>query len=917
MAPEHQSLIDLIDGPQVKAADASGMGGQQEVYLVDGSAYIYRAYHAIRPLTNTSGLPTHAVYGFTTILRRILREKKPSCLAVAFDTRGPVFRHRIYPDYKANRPPMPDDLVPQIPYIHRMVDAYNILNMAHEDLEADDLIASAARALADKGCRVVVVSGDKDLLQLVSDKVTMWDPMSDRLMDAAFIKKKYGVGPERLLDFFALTGDSADNIPGVPGVGPKTARKLIQEYETLEGLYAAVDGFKKTKMKERLIEHRDDAFLSRDLIRLNYEAEVPADPVSYRLKEADPEALRTLLTELEFFTLLKSDVPAAKVETDDFMLVRDRRELEKLAAELAAADLLVVDTETTSLDPLAAELVGVSLCKDTQRAWYVPCGHRDAQGELLPDQLTLADIQEVIGPLLTDASLAKVGHNLKYDYAVLAAPQNGGIRLAGPLYDTMIAAWLLDPGRRSYKLDDLCRELDMEMTSFVQVVDGDKRADAFCRVALERAKDYSCEDVYGTLRLFEGQRGELDKLGLWSLFAELEGPLLAVLAKMESNGILVDKEVLAALSKEFGARLAGLESEVYAVAGHAFNINSPAQLAEVLFEELDLPRGRKTKTGYSTDVKVLAKLSGLHELPALILQYRNLAKLKSTYVDKLQGHVSSISGRVHTSYNQCGTATGRLSSSKPNLQNIPIRSEEGRRIRSAFVAAEGCSLLSADYSQIDLRVLAHYSKDPALVEAFNGDQDIHRQTAGEIFGVSPQLITPEMRRVAKTINFGIVYGMSSFGLAGQLGISRKEAQTFIDRYFEHYAGIKEFMEQVVEQAREDGYVTTLLGRRRQLPEIKSSNRTRREFAERTAINTPIQGTAADIIKLAMLQVDTELERRAGARMILQIHDELVLEVEDSALEPVSVMVTRAMETVMQLDVPLKVNLELSQNLGKG
>jgi len=892
------------------------MSAPQEVYLVDGSAYIYRAYHAIRPLSNTSGLPTHAVYGFTTILRRILREKQPECLAVAFDTRGPVFRHRLYPEYKANRPPMPDDLVPQIPYIHKIVDAYSILSMAHEDQEADDLIASAVRILVARGCKVVVVSGDKDLLQLVSDDVTMWDPMNDRLWDVSVVQEKYGVGIDQLLDYFALTGDSADNIPGVPGVGPKTARKLIVEYGSLEGLYAAVEGLKKSKMKERLIEHRADAFLSRDLIRLNSQAEVPEDPAAYRVRAADPDALRTLLTELEFTGLLKSDVPAARVDTGGFVLVQERSELEELVRELATVDQLVVDTETTSLDPLQAELVGISLCVDRQRAWYIPCGHRNEEGQLLPGQLGLQDILELVGPLLVDGSLAKIGHNLKYDYAVLAAPQNGGIQMAGPLYDTMIAAWLLDPGRRSYKLDDLCRELDVEMTSFGQVVDGDKRPDAFCRVPLAQAKNYSCEDVYGALLLFEGQRPRLEDLGLWKLFAEVEGPLVAVLAKMESTGILVDNGGLAGLADEFATRLTELELEIYAAAGHEFNINSPAQLAEVLFEELDLPRGRKTKTGYSTDVKVLAKLSGLHELPALILQYRNLAKLKSTYVDTLQTHVSRVTGRVHTSYNQCGTATGRLSSSKPNLQNIPIRTEEGRRIRSAFVAGEGCSLLSADYSQIDLRVLAHYSDDPALVEAFSNDRDIHRQTAAEIFCVSPQLITSEMRRVAKTINFGIVYGMSSYGLSSQLGISRKEAQTFIDRYFEHYSGIKDFMERIVEQAREDGYVSTLLGRRRMLPEIKAANRTRRQFAERTAINTPIQGTAADIIKLAMLEVDRKLAQRTGARMILQIHDELVLEVENDELESISALVTRAMETVMELCVPLKVNLHVSKSLGK-
>ncbi|HEB49871.1 MAG TPA: DNA polymerase I [Desulfobulbus sp.] len=887
------------------------------VYLIDGSAYIYRAYHAIRPLANSSGLPTHAVYGFTTILRRILRERSPQWLAVAFDTRGPVFRHQIYPAYKANRPPMPEDLQPQIPYIWRIVSAYNILRLEHDDQEADDLIASATRILTGQGCRVVVVSGDKDLLQLVSDRVLLWDPMNDRTLDVAAVQEKYGIAPDHLLDYFALTGDASDNIPGVPGIGPKTARKLISAHGSLEGLYGAVEEMKTSRMKERLIAHREDAFLSRELVRLSMECEVPADLESYRYREPDSGTLRALFTELEFFSLLKEDVPAAGIDHDSFVLVRERDRLDSLATELRRGDLLVVDTETTSLDPLRADLVGVSLCIDAGRAWYLPCGHRDADGNLLSGQLGLADITDFLAPLLEDGTRPKLGHNLKYDWSVFSRPENGGIRMAGPLYDTMIGAWLLDPGRRSYRLDDLCEEIDLRMTSYSEVTGGDKRSDAFAWVDPERAKDYSCEDVYGAYRLFEEQRPRLERWGLWKLFTELEGPLIPVLAGMERTGICVDGDLLRELSGEFAGKLDALEQEIYRVAGHEFNINSTRQLGTVLFEELRLPRGRKTKTGYSTDVKVLEKLRHQHELPALVLEYRNLAKLKSTYVDSLARLRDPATGRVHTSFNQCGTATGRLSSSNPNLQNIPVRTEEGRRIRSAFIAPDGHLLLSGDYSQIDLRVLAHYSRDPALLEAFRRGQDIHSRTAAEIFMVAPELITPEMRRVAKTINFGIIYGMSSFGLASQLDLSRKEAQTFIDRYFSHYRGIRTFMESIVEQARRDGYVTTLLGRRRLLPEIRSRNRIRREFAERTAINTPIQGTAADIIKLAMLAVDRELAARGlGARMILQIHDELVLEVPVSEVEKTTDLLRQCMENVMELAVPLTVNIRASQNLGK-
>ncbi len=888
-----------------------------ELYLIDGSAYIYRAYHAIRPLSTSRGLPTHAVFGFLSILRRLLRERSPEYLAVAFDTRGPVFRHRLYDQYKANRPPMPEDLAVQIPYIRESVAAHRILVLEHDDQEADDLIASVTARMTGQGRRVVVVSGDKDLLQLVSADVTLWDPMNDRVMDEAAVAEKYGLPPGQLLDYFALTGDSSDNIPGVPGIGPKSAQKLIGAYHTLENLYQAAPEMKPGKAVRQLLDHREQAFLSRDLVRLNHSAEVPAEIERYRVQEPDIDRLRTLYTELEFHSLLKEDLPAPRIDTSRFHLVHDTAGLDRLAERLEGIDLVAVDTETDSLDTLSAHLVGVSLCVGDGEAWYLPCGHRDAQGALQPGQLRLDDLVRTLRPVLTDGRSTKIGHNLKFDLAVLAAPHNGGLELAGPLYDTMVGAWLIDPDRRTYKLDDLCKEAGLRMTSFAEVTGGDKRADAFARVGLEAAGDYSCEDVYGALQLYRQQVEQLAATGLDRLLAEVEGPLIPVLAAMETAGILVDSDQLARLSIEFGQRLQTFEEEIFRVAGEPFNINSPRQLGEILFEKLQLPRGRKTKTGWSTDVQVLESLSLTHELPALVLQYRNLAKLKSTYVDRLASLRNPHTGRVHTSFNQCGTATGRLSSSNPNLQNIPIRTEEGRRIRSTFIAAEGCTLLAADYSQIDLRVLAHYSEDRELTAAFHAGQDIHRRTAAEIFFVSPELVTAEMRRVAKTINFGIIYGMSSFGLSTQLHISRKEAQTFIDRYLAHFSGIKEFMESVVGQARTDGFVTTLLGRRRYLADINSTNRVRREMAERTAINTPIQGTAADIIKLAMLHVHRELRARGlQTRMLLQIHDELVFEVPLAELETVSGLVRTHMEAAMALRVPLVANLQHGQSLDK-
>ncbi len=888
------------------------------LYLIDGSAYIYRAYHAIAPLSNSGGLPTNAVYGFTTILRRLVKEREPLYAAVAFDTKGPVFRHALFQDYKANRPPMPEDLAEQLPFIRRTVGAYGMLILEQSDQEADDLIASAARCAVEKGHAVVVVSGDKDLLQLVSPQVTVWDPMKNVVMDEAAVLARYGVGPGRLLDFFALTGDASDNIPGVPGIGPKSAGKFVGEYGALEQLYEAAPSLKKSKAVERLLEHREQAFLSRDLVRLNQGAPVPADLEHYRWPGPDADALRALWSELEFHSLLK-DLPETRrsLDTSAFTLVQTFSALQALVQRLQTEPLLALDTETDGLDPRHARLVGVSLALSEQEAWYLPCGHRDAAGQLLPDQLQPEQVTDVLGPLLREPTRRILGHNLKFDLAILAAPHNGGLQVAGSLYDTMVGAWLLDPGRRSLKLDDLAGELGIAMTSFSAVTAQDKAADAFCRVGLEAARDYSCEDVAATLQLYRHQQPQLAAMGLNGLMAEVECPFIPVLAAMEEAGMAVDAGLLAALGDEFSQRQRHIEGRIYGQAGEVFNIGSPKQLGEILFERLGLARGRKTKTGWSTDVKVLEALAREHALPALVLEYRNLAKLKNTYVDKLIELQEPASGRVHSSFNQCGTATGRLSSSNPNLQNIPIRTEEGRRIRAAFVAPPGSVLLSADYSQIDLRVLAHYSEDAELIAAFRAGADIHRRTAAEVFFVAPELVTAEMRRVAKTINFGIVYGMSSFGLANQLELSRREAQIFIDRYFTHFPGIRRFMEQVVSQARSDGYVSTLSGRRRFLPDLASKNRVQREFAERTAINTPIQGTAADIIKLAMLRLHRSLAVQGlRTRMILQVHDELVFETPLAELDRVRELVQSTMEAAMPLRVPLVVNLHQGKNLDK-
>jgi len=885
------------------------------IYLIDGSAYIYRAYHAISSLSTKNGLPTNAVFGFINILLRVIRERQAKYLAVAFDARGKNFRHQLFSQYKENRPPMPEDLAVQLPYIKKVVAAHNIMALEQQGVEADDLIASAALKLSARGYAVIIISGDKDLMQLIGENVQMWDPMNDRWYDKKAVEKKYNVPVDHLLDYFSLIGDSSDNVPGVAGIGAKTAEKLIGEYRTLEKLYASVEALGKGKIKERILDGRDKAFLSRRLISLKTDCPIPESLADYEVPSPDVETLRQLYRELEFNRLLREELPAQSLDASQFALVQSGEVLHALLDDYHKGPYLAIDLETSSLEPLDAELVGIALSAGRDGAAYLPVGHRDEEGNLVAGQLDREKVLKALSPLLTDNKFPKLGHNIKFDFSVL---KQHGLTMQGPLWDTMIASYLIDPSRRSHKLDALSEDfLERRLTSFAEVTSNDKRPDAFVYVGLEEAKDYSCEDANATGLLWEYLLPQLKENGLWELFSDLETRLIPVLAEMELTGILVNGDELKALSEDFSYQLKKLEEKIYRFAGEEFNINSPRQLGEILFERLKLPQGRKTKTGYSTDIRVLEKLTRYHELPAEVMAHRTLTKLKTTYVDKLQEQIHPRTKRIHTSFNQTVTATGRLSSSNPNLQNIPIRTEEGMKIRHAFVAPEGCRFLAADYSQIDLRVLAHHSKDEALIEAFNKGEDIHCRTAAEIFWVNPALVTKSMRRVAKTINFGMVYGMSAFGLSSQLDLSRKDASTFIERYFSHYKGVKRFMEEIVLQARKDGYVSTLLNRRRMLPDISSANRVKREFAERTAINTPIQGTAADIIKLATLAVDSFLRtHKLRGKMVLQIHDELVLEVPEQEIELTEAGVKKAMESVMQLQVPLEVNIAIGRNLAE-
>ena len=980
------------------------------VFLVDGSGYIFRAFHALPPLTRKSdGLPIGAVAGFCNMLFKLLRDsvagERPTHLAVIFDHSSETFRNRLYSEYKANRTEPPEDLRPQFKLIRDAVRAFDIPSIEQKDYEADDLIATYARLASEAGATTTIVSSDKDLMQLVGNGVTLYDTMKDKRIGRDEVIEKFGVGPERVVDVQSLAGDSVDNVPGVPGIGIKTAAQLIEEYGDLDTLLARAGEIKQPKRREALLENADKARLSRDLVRL--ETHVPLDvPLEdLGVHDPDPRLLIAFLKAMEFnsvtrrvmdaydadASLIEADPELAKpgagtswqvgvthsgtspsprrradqysegltatelhahigeatpqddswtpqarashraaaavtrkIDRSGYVTVTDLATLDAFIAEAREAGVVAVDTETSALDAMAADLVGVSLAVRAGRACYIPLAHRSegsadlfGGNELLAGQIPVREAIARLKPLLEDRSILKIGQNMKYDWNVL---KRHGIEVS-PFDDTMLLSYVLDAGRGSHGMDELAkRHLGHETIPFSQVAGSGKNFIGFARVPLDKATAYAAEDADVTLRLWQVLKPRIVAEQMTNAYETLERPLVEVLARMERRGISIDRQILSRLSGEFAQIMARLESEIHALAGETFNLGSPKQLGDLLFGKMGLPGAKKTATGaWATGAQILEELADQgHELPKQILNWRQLSKLKSTYTDALPTFVNKETGRVHTSFSLAATTTGRLASSEPNIQNIPVRTEEGRKIRAAFVAIPGYKLISADYSQIELRVLAHMAHIPQLTKAFADGIDIHAMTASEMFGVPVEGMDPMIRRRAKAINFGIIYGISAFGLANQLGIGREEAGAYIKKYFERFPGIRDYMESTKKFAREHGYVETVFGRRCHYPNIVSSNPSERAFNERAAINAPIQGTAADIIRRAMIRMESALDAaKLKAGMLLQVHDELIFEVPDDEVDATIAVVKRIMidapHPSVQLAVPLQVDARAASN----
>jgi DNA polymerase-1 len=931
------------------------MPDRADLVLVDGSSYLYRAFHALPPFTNSRGEPTGAVLGVVNMLLKFLREQEPARIAVVFDAPGPTFRDALFAQYKAHRPPMPDDLRAQVEPLLDTVRALGLPLLRHSGVEADDVIGTLARRAAESGLSVLISTGDKDMAQLVGPRVTLVNTMTGSVYDRDGVKAKFDVWPEQIIDYLALVGDSSDNIPGIDKVGPKTAAKWLGQYGTLDNLVAhaaEVPG----KVGENLRAGLETLELSRRLATIQCEVALPAEADDLQRRPQDDAALRVLYSRLELRTLLRAlpggdgatadagsapapegaqrpgapqapgaappELAAGGIEARaeitaaprDYETLVDRETLQRWLDELGRAGLFAFDTETTSLDYMQAQIVGVSFCIEPGRAAYVPLAH-DYAGA--PDQLPRDEVLGLLKPLLEDERLGKVGHHLKYDAHVLA---NHGIALAGMRYDTMLESYVWNSVATRHDMDSVAqRYLGLKTTTYEEVAGKGAKQIPFSQVSIEHAGAYAAEDADVTLRLHRTLWPAIEHEPLLKrLYEEFEQPLVPVLLRMEHRGVLIDRAMLRKQSGELGRRALELQAEAHRAAGQPFNLDSPKQLQVILYEKAQIPVLRKTPTGQpSTAEDVLEDLADVHPLPRLILEYRSIAKLRSTYTEKLPEQVNERTGRVHTSYHQAVAQTGRLSSTDPNLQNIPIRTPEGRRIRQAFVAPPGCVLLAADYSQIELRIMAHLSGDAGLLRAFAEERDVHQATAAEVFGVPLEAVTADQRRSAKAINFGLIYGMSAFGLARQLGVERGAAQRYVDLYFDRYPGVKRYMDETRARARDTGFVETVFGRRLYLPEIRSRNRALQQYAERSAINAPMQGTAADIIKLAMIAVDhwCEHDSAGDARLIMQVHDELVLEVREAAVAPVtaavrSLMVAAGADT---LKVPLGVGIGAGAN----
>ena len=914
------------------------MTDKTPLILVDGSSYLYRAFHALPPLTNSKGLPTGAVKGVINMMRRLQKDYPDSTTAVIFDAKGKTFRDDIYSDYKANRPPMPDELRSQIQPIHDVIRAMGMPLISIGGVEADDVIGTYAVQATEKKQPVVISTGDKDIAQLVNEHISLVNTMTDTELDREGVIAKFGIPPELIIDFLALLGDKSDNIPGVPGVGEKTALGLLQGLGGIDSIYQRLDevktlSFRGAKtMAAKLEEHRDLAYLSYQLATIKTDVEVDLAVDELANQAPDNEKLLNLFIDLEFKTWineLSGDAAPAQPKsssqaiepssqpsvvapsTINYETVLDQQQFSNWLQKLQNSQLMAVDTETTSLDYMVADLVGISLAVEAGEAAYIPFGH-DYLGA--PQQLPREIVLEAIKPILEDPKIKKVGQNLKYDTSVLA---KHGIDLKGIAYDTMLESYVINSVATRHDMDSLAQHyLEVETTSFTEIAGKGASQLTFNQISLEQAGPYAAEDADITLRLHQALWPQVKaELPLKTLFEEIELPLIKVLSRIERTGALVDDTLLFQQSQELAERLAELETQAWELAGQQFNLASPKQLAEILFTKLEIPVLKKTAKGApSTKEEVLQELALDYPLPKVLLEHRGLAKLKSTYTDKLPVMINPTTRRIHTSYHQAGTATGRLSSSDPNLQNIPIRTAEGRRVRQAFIAPEGHRLIAADYSQIELRIMAHLSGDKNLLKAFEQGQDVHRATAAEVFGVNLAQVTTDQRRSAKAINFGLIYGMSAFGLAKQLNIGRKQAAEYIELYFKRYPGVQDYMNQVRHSAAEKGYVETHFGRRLYLPEINSRNGMRRQAAERTAINAPMQGTAADIIKLAMINVDNWLRnQKLKSRMIMQVHDELVLEVPESEHQQVIIGIKECMENAASLQVKLVVDVGVGDN----